>query len=109
MSDQEQVYSRYLIVRAHGLFWNGDPSKSGSRFREFFITSDDWSSMAGTFQVFGIEGTSNRLQDGFLVISDDSKNLIFDGDFAGLEAAEVKYKQLVAEAIKEGFIKTSKI
>jgi hypothetical protein len=89
--------------------WEGAPPKDGSRFREFFITSDEWSSMAGAFQVYCVEGVSNKLNDGFLAISDDNKQLMFDEDFVGFEAADMKYKELVAVAHKEGFIKKPKI
>lgn len=65
--------------------------------------------MAGTFQVYGIEGASNKTPDGFFTVLTDSRKLIFDRDFAGLEAADMKYRELIDQAIKEGFIKTPKI
>ena len=64
--------------------------------------------MAGTFQVYAIEGESKRTQDGFLAISESSKKLIFDGDFLGFEAADMKYKELMSRAVKEGFVQKSK-
>ena len=59
--------------------------------------------MAGRFQVYAIEGESERTQNGFLAISEASKKLIFDDDFLGFEAADMKYKELMADAVKEGF------
>ena len=108
MSNQKQGYSRYLVVRGHGIFWQGDPS-SGGRFRELFITSDQWSSMAGIFQVYGIEGKSSGLDGGFVSVLEEGKKLIFEGDFAGFDAADAKYKELIADAIKDRFIKKSKL
>ena len=48
--------------------------------------------MAGTFQVYCVEGRNNKIDDGFLAISDDSKQLVFDEDFLGFEAADTKYR-----------------
>ena len=55
------------------------------------------------FQVYEIEGKSTATKEGFFLMLEADKKLIFDGDFAGFEAADAKYKQLVAEAIEEGF------
>jgi DNA primase len=65
--------------------------------------------MAGIFQVYAIEGKSTGTKDGFLLTLEDGKKLIFDGDFAGFEAADAKYKKLIDDAVKEGFWKKAKI
>lgn len=63
--------------------------------------------MAGVFHVYGIEGKSSGADGEFFSILDDEKTLMFDGDFAGFDAADAKYRELIADAIKDGFIKKS--
>jgi len=96
-------YSRYYIVRGNQALWKGDPDEDGSGFRQFLITSNEFFSTAGAFQVYGLEGTGKGIKDGKLATSDEEPKLLFDDDFNGLEAASKKFTQLVTQARKEGF------
>jgi hypothetical protein len=100
---EKKIYSRYNIVRGQGTLWKGNPAQSGAAFREFLITSDDWNSTAAIFQVYAIEGISQGIMGGTLSIDHQNTKLLSDGDFNGLEAAEKKFKELVDDAMKEGF------
>lgn len=100
---ERKTYSRYNIVRGQGTLWKGNPAQSGAAFREFLITSDDWNSTVAIFQVYAIEGMSQGIKGGTLSIEHKKTKLLCDGDFKGLEAAEKKFKELVDDAIKQGF------
>jgi hypothetical protein len=94
--------ARYYIVRGNQALWKGDPARSGSRFRQVFITSNEFNSTLGLFQVCGLEGTGNGVQAGKFSIS-ENVTVLFDGDFRGLEAAGGKFGQMVDEARADGF------
>jgi hypothetical protein len=102
MQDRKH-YSKYYIVRGHQALWRGDPAESGSRFRQAAITSNEWNSTHGTFQVYALEGTGEGIRDGKLAVSADDPKILFDGDFQGLEAAAKKLGEIVKEAQAQGF------
>lgn len=89
-----KVYARYYIVRGHGALWKGDPAEGGSKYRGFAITSNEFFSTAGTFQVYGLEDTSAGIKDGELVMSDEKTTVLFDNDFEGLDVAGQKFDEL---------------
>jgi hypothetical protein len=96
-------YSRYYIVRGNQALWMGDPAADGSKFRQFLITSNEFNSTVGTFQVYGLAGTGSGIKDGKLATSDEEPTVLFDEDFDGLEAATKKFSELVTRAKNEGF------
>jgi hypothetical protein len=100
---EKKIYSRYNIVRRQETLWKGNPAQGGAAFREFLITSDDWNSTAAIFQVYAIEGISQGIEGGTLSIDHKNTKLLSDNDFNGLEAAEKKFKELVDDAMKQGF------
>lgn len=96
-------YSRYFIVRGNQTLWKGDAAEKGSQFRQFVITSNEFNSTLGTFQVYGLEGTGNGIQNGKFATSDDEPRVLFDQDFVGLEAAGNKFGDLIKQAQADGF------
>jgi hypothetical protein len=103
MEKKRKPYARYYIVRGHQAFWKGDPAVSGSQFRQLVITSDEFNSTQGTFQVYELEGTGKGIQDGKLSVSQDEPRILVDEDFAGLDAAGKKFKEMAEDAQKRGF------
>jgi hypothetical protein len=67
------------------------------------ITSDEWNSTEGTFQVLALEGIGKGIQNGKLAISQDETQVLFDNDFQAFDAAEKKFKELVEDAQTNGF------
>jgi hypothetical protein len=69
------------------------------------ITSNDFTSTQGTFQVYGLEGASAGVKDKRFATSDAEPTILFDKDFNGLESAVKEFDRLVVEAEKRGFQK----
>jgi hypothetical protein len=105
MARAKKHYSRYFIVRGDQTLWKGDPAGEGSQFRQFVITSNEFTSTLGTCQVYGLEGTGNGIQNGKLAISDDEPSILFDQEFNGLEAAGRQFKDLVKQSEADGFVR----
>jgi hypothetical protein len=103
MDNKRKPYARYYIVRGHQAFWQGDPTVSGSQFRQIVITSNEFNSTQGIFQVFALEGTGKGIQDGKLSISEDGPQVLIDEDFHGLDAAGKKFKEIAEDTQKRGF------
>ncbi len=101
--EKRKHYARYYIVRGHQALWKGDPSESGAQFRQVAITSNEWNSTQGIFQVYGLEGTGKGIVGGKLAVSDNDPAILFEGDFQGLDAAGKKFQQMVQEAQAQGF------
>ena len=78
-------------------------AEKGSQFRQFLITSNEFNSTLGTFQVYGLEGTGNGIQNGKFATSDDEPRILFDQDFQGLEAAGKQFDDLVKQTEADGF------
>jgi hypothetical protein len=96
-------YARYYIVRDNQALWRGGPAESGAQFRQVVITSNEWNSTHGLFQVYAIEGTGKGILEGKLAVSDQEPTLLFDGDFQGLDAATKECNQLMQESLARGF------
>jgi hypothetical protein len=96
-------YARYFIVRDHVTLWHGDALIPGSRFRQLLITSNEFISTLGTFQVYGLEGASGGIKDGKFVTSGAEPTVLFDNDFNGLDAAAKQFEKSVKEAQEQGF------
>jgi len=103
MATAKKHYARYYIVRGNQTMWRGDAAQAGSLFREFVITSNEFNSTQGTFQVYGLEGASAGIKDGRFATSDEEPTVLFDKDFNGLQVAVKEFEQLVADAHKQGF------
>jgi hypothetical protein len=101
MTDRSS-YGRYCFIRGHQALWKGDPAISGSEFRQVVITSNDWNANEGTFQVYAIGGRASGLAEATLAVSREPA-LLYDGDFATLEAAGHRFAELVKEAKAQGF------
>ena len=67
------------------------------------ITSNEFNSTQGTFQVYGLEGASGGIKDGKFAPSDAEPTVLFDQDFNGLDSAAKQFEQLIADAQKQGF------
>jgi len=98
----KKSYARYFIIRGNHALWNGDPAVSGARFRQVVITSNEWNSTEGTFQVYALEGTGRGIVDAKLSVL-PQPTVLFDGDFQGLDAAGEKFEQITKEAQAQGF------
>jgi hypothetical protein len=105
MAAAKKAYARYFIVRGNQTMWAGDAAIPGSLFRQFVITSNEFNSTQGTFQVYGLEGASAGIKDKRLATSDAEPTILFDEDFNGLDSAVKEFEQLVTEAQKRGFQK----
>ena len=103
MDRKRKIIARYYIVRGNQALWNGDPAESGAQFRQVVITSDEWNSTRGIFQVYALAGVGKGIQNGKLAVSTDDPKVLFDQDFQGLEAASKKLTEIVEEAVAEGF------
>jgi len=103
MQKERKPYARYYIVRGHQALWRGDPAEKGSRFRGFAITSNEFFSTTGTFQVYGLEGTGEGIRDGKLATSESEPTVLFDEDFQGLDGAGKKFDELLKQSRAEGF------
>lgn len=96
-------YARYFFVRGHLTMWRDDPAEPGSLFREFLITSNEFTSTLGRFQVYGLEAESAGIKDGRFAASDDEPTILYDNDFDGLKAASDEFHKLIADAERHGF------
>ncbi len=103
MATAKKYYSHFYVVRDMLTMWAGDAGNPGSLFRQFVITSNEFTSTQGTFQVYGLEGASGGVKDGKFTTSDAEPTLLFDKDFDGLDSAAKQYEQLVADAKQRGF------
>jgi len=103
MAKEPKPYARYYIVRGHQTLWRGDAAEAGSEFRELVITSNEFNSTQGTFQLFALEGTGTGIKDGKLAVAESEPKVLCDQDFQGLEAAAKKFGEVVKEAEAQGF------
>ena len=83
MPKERKNYARYYIVRGHQALWRGDPAEHGAQFRQVVITSNEFNSTQGVFQVYGLEGTGTGIREGKLSISAGDPAVLFDGGIAG--------------------------
>jgi hypothetical protein len=107
MEKERKIYSRYIFNRGLQTLWKGDAAKTGSQFRSITITSDEFNSTQGVFQVLALEGIGKGIQDGKFSGSKDDPKVLFDNDFRGLDEAGKKFDELVAAAEREAFKKIS--
>jgi len=103
MPDERKPYARYYIIRGHRALWRGDPSEKGAQFRQLVITSNEFNSTQGIFQLYGLEGTGDGIRDGKLAISEGDPRVLIDADFNGLDEAVKKFAQIVKETQAQGF------
>jgi hypothetical protein len=106
MATAKKAYARYYIVRENEVMWGGDPAVAGTPFRQFVITSNEFVSTLGTFQVYGLEAASGGIKDGRLTTSGEP-SVVFDKDFDGLNAAVKQFEELTKAAEKVGLQRTS--
>jgi hypothetical protein len=97
-----KIYSRYHIVRGNHAYWKGDPTVAGSMFRQILITSDEFNSTLGIFQVYALENVAAGIKEGKFTTADNPK-LLSDDDFEGFEAAAKKFDELARAAEAQGF------
>ena len=103
MPNERKPYARYYIIRGHQALWKGDPSEKGAQFRQLVITSNEFNSTQGIFQLYGLEGTGDGIRNGKLAISESDPKILIDADFNGLDEAVRKFTQIVKEAQAQGF------
>jgi len=103
MPNERKPYARYYIIRGHQALWKGDPSEKGAQFRQLVITSNEFNSTQGIFQLYGLEGTGDGIRDGKLAISESDPKILIDADFNGLDEAVKKFAQIVKETQAQGF------
>ena len=95
-------YARYPYVRGTQALWRGNASEKGAQFRQVVVTSIEWMSTQGVFQVYALEGIGNGIVNGKLSVSPEPTVLCND-DFQSLDAAGKKFDQLIKEAQEKGF------
>lgn len=103
MTKERKVYSRYIFNRGLQTLWKGDAAVAGSQFRSVAITSDEFNSTQGTFQVLALEGVGRGIKDGKFAGSGADPKVLFDQDVQGLDPAGAKFNELVADAKRQGF------
>ena len=103
MATAKKAYARYYIVRGNQTMWANDAANPGSLFRQFVITSNEFNSTLGIFQVLGLDGASGGIMDGKFAPSDTEPTVLFDQDFNGLDSAAKQFDQLIVDAQQRGF------
>jgi hypothetical protein len=78
MEKERKIYSRYVFNRGLQTLWKGDAAKAGSQFRSIAITSDEFNSTQGIFQVLALEGIGRGIKDGKFAGSKDDPKVLFD-------------------------------
>jgi hypothetical protein len=101
MPEKKEIFARYYIVRGNRALWIGNAADDGARFRQVCMTSNDWASPFGVFQVYCLQGTGQGLKGGILHVG--PPELLFDGDFQDQADADKKFTGLVKQAESEGF------
>ena len=87
MEKERKLYARYYIIRGQKALWKGGPAEHDSQYRNIVITSNQFTSTQGKFQIYALEGTGKGIQDGEFAGPENEPQLIFDEDFDGLDAA----------------------
>lgn len=105
MEKERKIYSRYVFNRGLQTLWKGDAAKTGSQFRSIAITSDEFNSTQGIFQVLALEGIGRGIQDGKFAGSKGDPKVLLDKDFRALDEAGKKFDEFVLAAEREGFKK----
>jgi hypothetical protein len=108
MPEERQSHARYPFIRGDQTLWNGDPVVSGAKYRDVKITSNEISSVHGTFQVYCLEATSKGIVEKRLSVPGPFR-IIFDGEFEGFANAEKKFSELVKDAEGQHFHRVSAI
>ena len=103
MEKDRKFYARYYIIRGQQALWKGGPAEHDSQYRNIVITSNQFTSTQGKFQVYALEGTGKGIQDGKFAGPENEPQLIFDEDFDGLDAAFAKFEQIVQDSLVNGF------
>lgn len=103
MEQDRKFYARYYIIRGQQALWKGGPAEQGSQYRNIVITSNQFASSEGKFQVYALEGTGKDIQDGKFAGPENEPQRIFDEDFDGFDAAVAKFEQIVKDSIDNGF------
>ncbi len=103
MKKERKFYARYPIVRGHQALWRGNAAEAGSQFRSVIITSNEFNSTEGTFQVYVLEGIGKGIQDGKFAGAEDDPQLLMDEDFEGLDTACKKLKEIIEDSAAKGF------
>lgn len=101
MQEAKKIFARYYIVRGNQSLWVGNAADDGARFRQVCITSNEWASPFGVFQVYCLQGIGQGLKYGTLHVG--PPELVFDADIDGLSRAEEKFSELVRQAQQEGY------
>lgn len=103
MSTDKASFSRYFINRGLTTLWKGDAAEPGASFRSIVLTSPDFNSTSGPFQVLALEGTGAGVKDGRFAGTQGTTKVLFDEDRDGAEKAAEQYKALIEAAEAEGF------
>jgi hypothetical protein len=99
---QRKIYSRYIYNRGLQTLWKGDAANPGALYRTIAITSDEFNSTLGVFQVLELEGTGKGIENGKFAGTEGDPKVLFDSDFNGMDAAAEQFKKLVKEAEAAG-------
>jgi hypothetical protein len=105
MEEERKIYSRYVFNRGLQTLWKGDAAITGSQFRSIAITSDEFNSTQGIFQVLALEGIGKGIEGGKFAGSRGDPQVLFDKDFRGLDEAGKKFGELVVAAERDGFMR----
>ena len=103
MAAERKIYSRYIINRGLTTLWKGDPATPGVLYRSIVLTSPDFNSTAGLFQVLALEGAGKGVENGRFAGPQGEARVLFDMDLDGLDEAAKQFDVLVKDAEKNGF------
>lgn len=103
MTELRKPFSRYIYNRGLHTLWKGDPAVPGSFFRSVALTSDQFNSSVGRFQVIALEGVGRGVIDGKFAGSEEYPKVLGDFDEDTLKAAGARFDALVKDALTNGF------
>ena len=103
MAQERKPHSRYIFNRDLETLWRGDPAQAGSQYRSIAITSDQFNSTQGLFQIIALEGVGKGIESGKFAGTKNDPHVLCDEDFSGLDAAADKFAELVKQAQSSGF------
>lgn len=100
---ERKIYSRYIYNRGLQTLWKGDAANPGSFYRTISITTDQFNSTVGVFQVIALEGAGKGIENGKFAGTEGDPKILFDKDFNGMDAAAEQFGKLVKDAEQAGY------
>ena len=64
MDTKKKIYSHYIYNRGLNTLWKGDAANPGTLFRSVSLTTNEFNSTLGTFQVYALVGIGIGIENG---------------------------------------------